>query len=224
MPQTVNLTESGFDLALEPAWKSSPLTIKGSVPSPALTQWHASLWASPLAADDEDEEPLAEADGTVASGIVTLAFAGDDMVLTLTADGARSDDFWLVISGASATQEDVVSRAGWLRVKASAHRPRAIDQAIAIVVTDDSAAIEIDAVTYTWEVSAVSGLLSVPEGTMEVANDTAFYNDGTTIWTWEVASVVPAPEEAVEGSVVVVDGSLVVMLSGVAYTWEGAAV
>lgn len=227
MKQTLNLSPSTDALGLDPWWSDSPLVVAGTVPSyPTMSSWKMELWrTSHDLQDDATATPIATAVGSVASGTMTVGFIPSQVsasALELN-QAAGANAFWLVIGGVENGGNKSILRAGTIEINPSAFAVGGAANSIGITVTGDWAEFSYDGNTYRFQVALSSSPPVTPDG-MEVDSDYAYIDSGDEVYRAATVEVDPAPAEAVEGELVVVDDVLFVLLNGVCYSIQVAQV
>ncbi len=214
MTQTINLTSSGGSLGLEPAWRASPLVIRGTVTNPALSVWRAQLWRRPQDVRAEDSAPLATTYGTVAEGVMSAAFTAAQMDVDLVADHGAYDDLWLVVGGTGTDGQAYVVVADWLRVREGGFDADAYTVTpITFTVEDDMLSFSYGGTTYTRPVEEVDIPPGTSSGDLTWIDDMIVLTTNTTAFTWPVEET-EEPTGAVLGGGVVIDDELITTVEG----------
>jgi len=219
MKQTLSLTPSTAPLGLDAWFANSAVVITGTVPAyPTMGVWAMQLWESQWELlDDPTAEPIATAIGSVVSGVLTITFTPTQMTLTGLSAVAGSNNHWLTIGGQDTDGNQQIIRGGNIEINPCPWAAANIANSIGITVTDDMATFIYDGATYTFPVALIASPPVTPTG-VAVDDDSVYIDFGGDVFGAPVAEVDPAPPEAVEGELIVIDDNLIITLSGVSYT------
>jgi len=222
MTQTLTLTPSSAPLGLDPWFSGSPLVITGTVPtSPTMATWRAQIWASNYALiEDADAEPLATAIGSETGGVLTIGFTPSQ--ISSDALGLSSvvgnNSFWLVLGGQNSNGSQQIIRAGTIEITPCPWSTAGTANVLGITIVDDVASFEYNGATYSFVVAHNPSPAITPDDGVDVGDDTAYFEYEGNVYDTPTAVVDPAPPEAIEGELVVVDDNVIILLSGIAYT------
>lgn len=170
MTQTIDFTESGTELDLDPVWRASPLVFTGDEDED-ITIYRAQLWRRPSDIRDE-EDAIATTYAEAAAGTVTLAFSATQMDFSLIAGGELYDDVYIVFTGMGTDGAPRVQKGGWLRVQESGNDPDGfVISDIELTVTDDVATFNYGGNEYSFPVAETTPTIGEGGWELSVVDD-----------------------------------------------------
>jgi hypothetical protein len=220
MIQELSLTPSTAPLGFSPWFAGASIVLTGQVPaSPDMVVWAAQLWRSQRdLIDDEAATPIAMGIGSVTDGVLTVGFTPSQVTpaaLGLSRE-AGSNHYWLVVGGQDGAGNPQIVRGGTIEINPCPWTNTGLSNSVGITVANDWASFVYQGTLYRFAVARVTSPPITPDG-IGVDDDNAYIDFHGAVFTTGTSEVTPTPPEAVEGELVVVNDTLIVLLDGIAY-------